>query len=112
MFQNPMVTEYVYRSLIFLILIFCAYIILKPVILKLIRKQCFYTLSYLIISLCTTSITLTVLALTNSFSNNLQELKVVLGSLWIAISVLGIIYFMTFTAKILSQYIKNKNISI
>ncbi|WP_054754738.1 hypothetical protein [Piscibacillus salipiscarius] len=108
MFQNPMIIEYLYRSLIFLILIFCAYLILKPIILKLIKRKCIYTLNYLIISLCTTSMTLTVLALTNSYSNDVHELKEVLGSLWIAILILGMIFFITFVAKIYHNILETK----
>lgn len=111
MLENPIVIAYLSRSLIFLVLIYCAYFLLKPIIIRLIKYKCFYTLSYLLVSLCITSVTMIVLVLSDSFSQGKNQIEVILGSLWISIIVLGISFLVTFVAKILSQYFRNKNIS-
>ncbi|WP_217703286.1 hypothetical protein, partial [Piscibacillus halophilus] len=91
--------------------IYCAYLILKPIIIKLIKNKCVYTLSYLIVSLCITMITLLTIVLSESLVTDYNQRMAIVGSLWLSIIIMGCIFFITFIGKILSHYIRNKNIS-
>ncbi|WP_222591093.1 hypothetical protein [Tenuibacillus multivorans] len=106
-----LLTHHLYNISIFLLLMTCAYFLLKPIILMLVKKKCTYTLSYLVVSVTTSVVILIGIVLTNPQAISGQQRFELLGALWISIIIIGLIFLCHYIAKSLSQHIKNKNTS-
>ncbi|RPF52286.1 hypothetical protein EDC24_2280 [Aquisalibacillus elongatus] len=101
--------QYVFHTTLCLILVFCAYLILKPLLIKLVKQKCVMTLNYLAASLITSLIILTGLILTQDNNSLAYQPLEIIGALWISIVIIGCILIITLIVKRTKQYFRTRS---